>query len=269
AEALKRTPTSRAVAFAIAGHHGGIPSKSGLNEAIKSDSGAVVAEQIHPEAVVDCPELKELNLPNPCAREALQFDLETRLLFSCLVDADWSDTSEHDRKVNGWEKDPEPTPLTKDIAKTWLKDVLTYIASCAKENLRPEVAQARDDVLQACLTAAADPARKPGFFSLTVPTGGGKTLAGLAFSLGHAAEHDLRRIIYVAPYLSILDQNARVIRGALGVANEGTEVFEHHSLSDPSGEPKADGADDVEGLEQKEARRAAAARRAENWDAPI
>ena len=151
AEALKRTPTSYAVAFAIAGHHGGIPSKSGLNEAIKSDSGAVVADQIHPEAVVDCPELEELDVPGPCAREALQFDLETRLLFSCLVDADWSDTSEHDRKVNGWEKDPEPPPL-KEIAETWLTNVLKYIDYLCK---RESAAGGRPSATR-CVTGLPD-----------------------------------------------------------------------------------------------------------------
>ena len=65
--------------------------------------------------------------------------------------------------------------------------------------------------------------RKPGFYSLTVPTGGGKTLSGLAFSLRHAAEFMASQIIYVAPYLSILDQNAREIVRALGVAQEGTK----------------------------------------------
>jgi CRISPR-associated endonuclease/helicase Cas3 len=113
----------------------------------------------------------------------------------------------------------------------------------------------RDDVLNACLAAAES---KPGLFSLTVPTGGGKTLSGLAFALKHAAAHGLRRVIYVAPYLSILDQNARVVREALGVGRDDPAVFEHHSLAEPPG---------GEGL--NETARAAAARRAENWDAPV
>jgi CRISPR-associated endonuclease/helicase Cas3 len=113
----------------------------------------------------------------------------------------------------------------------------------------------RDDVLAACLEAAE---RRPGLFSLTVPTGGGKTLSGLAFALKHAATHGLRRVIYVAPYLSILDQNARVVREALGVGRDDPAVFEHHSLAEPPGDE-----------DMNETTRAAAARRAENWDAPV
>jgi CRISPR-associated endonuclease/helicase Cas3 len=110
-------------------------------------------------------------------------------------------------------------------------------------------------VLQACLAAAAT---TPGLFSLTVPTGGGKTLSGLAFALKHAAAHNLRRVIYVAPYLSILDQNARVLRQALGFGPDAPELFEHHSLAEPPGDEGAD-----------ETASRAAVRRAESWDAPV
>ena len=81
-----------------------------------------------------------------------------------------------------------------------------------------------------------------------MPTGGGKTLSGLAFALRHAEKHGLRRVLYVVPYLSILDQNARVLRDALGAGDDGSVVFEHHSLTEPGG----DGAED---LQQREAER--------------
>ena len=113
----------------------------------------------------------------------------------------------------------------------------------------------REDVLNACLTAADQP---PGLFSLTVPTGGGKTLSGLTFALKHAAAHGLRRVIYVAPYLTILDQNVRAIRAALQIEKDDPAVFEHHSLSEPPGDE-----------DENETEREAAARRAENWDSPI
>src|SRR5439155_24478082 len=106
----------------------------------------------------------------------------------------------------------------------------------------------------AALTAAE---QAPGLFAMTVPTGGGKTLSGLAFALAHARRHGLRRIIYVAPYLSIIEQNAREIRRALGVEDELDFVFEHHSLAEPAGGPEDEAQSDEAG------------RRAENWSAPV
>jgi len=257
-----------AVAFAIAGHHGGLPDRDGLQKAVRHDSGESAAAALWPEAIADCPELARCDWPTLISGgssrddSSLLFDLETRLLFSCLVDSDWTDTSEHDRRVKGWAAEPGPPRLTKETAESWLTSVLARIRTRADECKNEVVRQARADVLQAALKAAAE--SSPGFFTLEVPTGGGKTLAGLAFALKHATEakNGLRRIIYIAPYLSILDQNAREIREALGVARDGPAVFEHHSLSDPS-------SDTEEGDEQREERRAVAARRAENWDAPV
>jgi CRISPR-associated endonuclease/helicase Cas3 len=94
---------------------------------------------------------------------------------------------------------------------------------------------------------------------MTVPTGGGKTLSALAFAFEHARRNNLRRVIYVAPYLSILEQNVREIRRALGVDATSPLVFEHHSLSEPLVH-----ADDFDA-----AQTSARLRRAENWDAPV
>jgi CRISPR-associated endonuclease/helicase Cas3 len=256
-----------ATAFAVAGHHGGIPSLDEVRTAVRSDEGSVAVAKLWPEAVADCPELEQtawpkLELGDRRDGDRLLFDLETRLLFSCLVDSDWADTSEHDRRVKGWPNEPTPPELTSELAQAWLKNVLAAISARADKCRSAEVARARSDVLNAALEKAGE---SPGFFTLEVPTGGGKTLSGLAFALGHVATnhlHRLRRIIYVAPYLSILDQNGRVIREALGVGRDAPEVFEHHSLNDPD-------EDTQEGDEQQEERRAAAARRAENWDAPV
>ena len=108
------------------------------------------------------------------------------------------------------------------------------------------------------MTAALQLAQaEPGLFSMTVPTGGGKTLSGLAFALKHAQQHGLRRIIYVAPYLSILDQNANVIRTAMGFGRDAMEVFEHHSLADPLD------------FQEQNLETMSASRLAENWDAPV
>ena len=158
----------------------------------------------------------------------------------------------HDDKVNG--RVPPATPPSLDAAGR-LQRVLSHIRERAATCQEPRIAEVRDNVLNACLDAAE---RKPGLFSLTVPTGGGKTLSGLAFALKHAASHGLRRVIYVAPYLSILDQNARVVREALGIEGDDAAVFEHHSLAEPPGDE-----------DMNETARAAAARRAENWDAPV
>ena len=102
----------------------------------------------------------------------------------------------------------------------------------------------RAEIRQACEQAAELP---PGLFSLSVPTGGGKTLSSTAFAFRHAMRHGLRRIIYVIPYTSIIEQTADILRGILGEEN----VLEHHSNLDPE-------------KETPQSRLAS-----ENWDAPI
>jgi CRISPR-associated endonuclease/helicase Cas3 len=104
--------------------------------------------------------------------------------------------------------------------------------------------EVRTEILEQCLSGAT---QEPGFFSLTVPTGGGKTLASLGFGLSHALAHEKRRIIIVIPYTSIIEQTAEVLRGVLGE----DAVLEHHSNLDPDSETQL----------SKLA--------TENWDAPI
>jgi CRISPR-associated endonuclease/helicase Cas3 len=240
------------VAFAIAGHHGGIPDSADLKNLVERPAGRPVVAAVWPDATADCPHLVTIALNPLSLKDKLTADLITRLLFSCLVDADWTDTGGYEDKVNGR---PQPLPPPLLDPGTLLDHVRAFILGRAGTCPVAHIAKVRDDVLRACLDAAEI---RPGIFSLTVPTGGGKTLSGLAFALKHAALHGLRRVIYVAPYLSILDQNARVLREALGVERDDPAVFEHHSLAEPPGDE-----------DMNETARAAAARRAENWDAPV
>ena len=105
-------------------------------------------------------------------------------------------------------------------------------------------------MLRRCLRGSEHP---QGLYSLTVPTGGGKTVSSLAFALSHAVKHDMKRIIYVIPYTSIIDQNAKVFRDILGDEN----VVEHHSQVDL---PDTD-AETPDALRKRLA--------CENWDAPV
>jgi len=163
------------------------------------------------------------------------------MLFSALVDADFLDTEEFlqpDRaKLRG--NYPELSALHTRFE--------TYMAAkalaVAEKGPLSTVNQARADVLRQCREKAALP---PGLFSLTVPTGGGKTLSSLAWALEHARLHGKRRVIYVIPFTSIIEQTADVFRKAAGDG-----VIEHHSNLDPK-------------QDTPESRIAA-----ENWDAPL
>lgn len=243
--ALKRSDA----AFAIGGHHGGLPDTQGLRTLIERPGGRDIADAVWPIAVEDCPDLASLAACVPPVKDRLELDLRVRLLFSCLVDADWLDSA------IAVDPDAERDPVRfSDHAERWLASLLSFVRTRAASCKDPDVRGCRAEVLGASLARADDP---PGLFSLTVPTGGGKTLSAMAFALRHAYAHGLRRIIYVAPYLSIIEQNAAAIRAAIGEGAASEAVLEHHSLSD-----QGDGRED-------DPYSTAPDRLGENWDAPV
>ena len=133
--------------------------------------------------------------------------------------------------------------LSRDRRLAWKTRFDEHMAELTRSAANTLVNRLRNQILQQCRDKAG---QDPGFFSLTVPTGGGKTLSGMAFALEHAIAHGKRRIIHIIPYTSIIEQTAGIFRGIFGEA-----VIEHHSSLDP----------------EHETERSRLA--AENWDAPV
>ncbi len=172
----------------------------------------------------------------------------TRMLYSMLVDADWLDTEKYMSDV---EKPRGRYASIDALAKQFNQFLQRF------ENPQSELDKKRTDTLHACLDRAIS---SPGFFTLTVPTGGGKTFSSMAFALNHAVRHGLQRIIYVIPYTSIIEQNAAKFREALGVMGK-ENVLEHHSNFDWKRALETDDETDELFAKMKLA--------AENWDIPI
>lgn len=237
---------ARVLAYVIAGHHVGLDDWSqGLCERLSgSDALAQLAEvkpQRPPLAILDAgnfvPDLGAI--PGGSAG----FALWVRMIFSCLVDADFLDTETHFDAAKPARRAGFPYI---DQMATALAAHLERLAANASAS---DVNKHRAQVLQQCQNQAA---LLPGFFSLTVPTGGGKTLSSLAFALKHAQAHGKRRVVYAIPYTSIIEQTADVFRDALKVL--GDEVLiEHHSQA--------------EAASHDETARSRLA--CENWDAPL
>jgi CRISPR-associated endonuclease/helicase Cas3 len=236
------------LAFCIAGHHGGMPDVisndggSDLDTRLKNcDLSRIAAAPPH---IVNQPPPP---LPPLVGKINGPFRLAVfvRMLFSCLVDADYLATERFVRPDRAAERKPcrWTLPQLRDLLNTHLQE--KFPPAVAADS---EVNRRRAEVLAACRAAAE---KRPGFFSLTVPTGGGKTLSSLAFALEHAVRHDLRRVIYAIPYTSIIEQTAAVFRTALGPEAGAEAVLEHHSNLDP----------DTDSGESRLA--------AENWDSPL
>ena len=235
-------------AFAVAGHHGGLPDRGDktndgggtlwarLNKCLTggSDPSAWKTE-IEIPTKVQYPSWLETE------RDARRLAMYTRMLFSCLVDADYLDT---ETAIQGGQPRGEgetPERLLEKLnahVAPWLEAPANDL--CAK----------RSAILARCLRGGED---ERGLYTLTVPTGGGKTLSSLAFALSHAAKHGMKRVIYVIPYTSIIEQNADVFAKVLGEEN----VLEHHS--------QVEFADDGEETPEAYRKRLAC----ENWDAPV
>lgn len=233
-------------AFAIAGHHAGLHNLSDL-QALVCGNKYDATNRLDPlvnqfeEELGKIPnELAEPEFADPAKDKAVT-EFYLRMLFSCLVDADFLDTEQFSRGQ-------ERRSLKLD-ASLLLKRLQTHRS---KFDSSSELNTLRNRVFEECLAKAAEPT---GFFSLTVPTGGGKTLSGMAFALEHARRHGMQRVIVVIPYLSIIEQNAAEYRKVLDPKDEGI-VIEHHSAV------AAKDDDDEQGRSPEELA-------AENWDAPI
>ena len=237
---------NRYTSACVAGHHGGLPDFGNMRTARKAD-GTFYGRMLkgREERYLERCGERGAALPPPTVLAAqgldpLQASFWTRMLYSCLVDADFLDT---ERFMNG-----ERGRGGYDDIPTLLARLQAYIKPWQQP--RTELNRLRCEILNTCIEAGSKP---KGVYTLTVPTGGGKTVASLAFALRHAAEHGMQRVIYVIPYTSIIDQNARVFRDILGSGN----VLEHHSgvqfdLSD--------------GAPPEAVRKALAT---ENWDMPV
>ncbi len=242
---MERHPKlGKILAYVIAGHHGGLTDWLTLEKRLAKERELGEARECRATDVFPT------GFPfKDIGENSLGFALAffTRMVFSCLVDADWLDTEAFlDPQRSAWRRG---YPKVATLAERFFPK---YWAMVANADATP-VNRIRREVVDACLDAAG---RSPGLFSLTVPTGGGKTLASLAFALKHARRHDLERIVYVIPYTSIIEQNARVFRKYLGC----DAVVEHHSTFDP-GQGRDDDAI------SPALRRAQLA--CENWDAPV
>lgn len=204
--------------YAIAGHHAGLPSTSNLRGKLVGKQEKSVAQQsearaIWGRAIKDQPRIAEIFEGHAPAASVTDADLFTRMLFSCLVDADRLDTA------------GRPLIQAPIDAASWLEKLKLHLAELRRTAKGSAVVnQLRAEVQEACREAAGWPEQ---MFSLSVPTGGGKTLAAVRFALERATLHPdrYRRIVVVIPYLSIIEQNAAIYRSIFGQDT----VLEHHS----------------------------------------
>jgi len=227
------------IAYCLAGHHSGL-----LNWVSDKEHGLSYRLRKSVESVnITLPDQPDIPKNLPIAhldqkRFGFQLQFFMRMIFSCLVDADFLDTEqflepEKARHRNSY-------PALKEIEECFWQNFNKLRENAA----RTEVNEVRENILSDCLDAASRP---PGLFSLTVPTGGGKTLSSMAFALKHAIKYGKRRIIYVIPFTSIIEQNAQVLREMISAEC----VLEHHSNFIP----------DNSDWKTKLA--------TENWDAPV
>jgi CRISPR-associated endonuclease/helicase Cas3 len=223
-EALFGKGLGRILAYCIAGHHAGLPDWSSAEGTGQSalqfqqsqvkdlkDVGAVIADNLS-SAKPGIPPWKFNN-------EGLDLSLWIRMLYSCLVDADFLDTEAYMEKNKSKSRGGYSSILELRERFQQFSRGLDEIAEDTHVN------KIRREIRDKCIRMACEP---QGVFSLSVPTGGGKTLSSLAFGLEHAQKHQLDRIIYVIPYTSIIEQNADVFRAVLGE----DQVIEHHSSLD-------------------------------------
>ena len=256
------------MAFCIAGHHAGLANGNG-----EGDNRRTLKQRLALQFGADIPALdnlwqQEIKLPQNLPAPPLKADAHhpffsyaffTRMLYSCLVDADYLDTEAFYLKLENKASErggyPDLNTLQHNFNQ-FINDFRRRIAQAPEqteaEKRNAALNRLRSEILEHAVEQAAQP---QGLFTLTVPTGGGKTFTSMAFALEHAKQHGMRRVIYVIPFTSIIEQNAAEFRKAFGELGE-QAVLEHHSTFD-------------DGKLQNEATKDKLRLASENWDAPI
>ena len=206
-----------AASFAIMGHHCGLPDLGSKTDVSGMPTFMGRIKKINDsdmsgfhEHMIDSEDVPVLEF-----NSSDEFIFYTRMLFSCLVDADYLATEAF---FNGSVRVRESVDL-RDLRDSLRAYVAPWFSSCNAVNVE------RCKILKRCLEVGAN--TKPGIFELSVPTGAGKTVASLAFAIEHAIENGLDRIIYVIPYTSIIEQTAEIFRNILGP----DVILEHHSAA--------------------------------------
>ena len=233
-------------AFAVAGHHAGLPDGGAATD---SPEGSTLCARMK-RTIPSCDAWHTEQPALPSARRPLQIPPDNlseafyiRMLYSCLVDADFLDTETfmlgRAAPRGGYDSIPVLFQRLQQYIAPW-------------QNPTTPLNQKRCEILEQCLHAGQT--GTSGLYTLTVPTGGGKTISSLAFALAHAQAARKDRVIYVIPYTSIIDQTAEIFRKVLGEEN----VIEHHS-----------GADYQVNGDQTDSSFYRKALAAENWDAPV
>jgi CRISPR-associated helicase Cas3/CRISPR-associated endonuclease Cas3-HD len=258
-----------AAALAIQGHHIGLQrgNKDSLLRLLPTNLSAAVLpgldlsdtdiERLQSRAIADG---LEFSKPQSFAlnswSQAVAAMLDVRLLFSCLVDADFLDTEAH---FNGDAKGKQPRAAGPKLdAGAALAALDEHMATLrASTGAKGAVRQARETLWGAVTRASQENHR---LFTLTAPTGSGKTLAMLKFALEHAKKNGLKRIVVVVPFLTVIEQTARTYRTVL-TGFQGNFVLEHHSLAGLGVEAEQR---DAEGANERQRRLLS-----DNWDAPI
>ncbi len=230
------------VAYCIAGHHAGLlnfyPQLGIIGDLQNRMNKQEFYERIKKKIPEKQKNIGSLDLPAGKPLPPEQMHLWIRMLFSCLVDADFLDT-ERFMNIKSFKKRGKYNTLgdLKVLFENHMEVLLKTVT-------RNDINQIRTKILKQCISSGE---KTPGFFSITVPTGGGKTLSSMAWALEHAVKYNKSRIVYAIPYTSIVTQTVQVYRDIFGEIN----VIEHHSNID----------DDANSQERKLA--------TENWDAPV
>ena len=256
------------MAFCIAGHHAGLANGNG-----EGDNRHTLKDRLALQFGADIPALdnlwqQEIKLPETLSAPPLKADAHhpffsyaffTRMLYSCLVDADYLDTEAFYLKLENKTVErggyPDLNALQHNFNQfinTFRRRITQASEQTEAEKRNAALNRLRSEILDHAVEQAAQP---QGLFTLTVPTGGGKTFTSMAFALEHAKRHGMRRVIYVIPFTSIIEQNAAEFRKAFGELGE-QAVLEHHSTFD-------------DGKLQNEATKDKLRLASENWDAPI